>query len=124
MLAKSLFDVWFDPDFYGFTRTVRDRCPYKVVNNDDGSTTLFHNVLGNGQDDVSVEIKPLDERHSWLEIKGNAKDNALIENGFKSRFKIKHDEVEEIIKTVKNGILDLKIVWKKVETPNIKIKDG
>ncbi len=123
-MVKTMFDVWFDNDFYNFSRMVRDKRPYQIVNNE-GSTTIIHNVVGINEGDIKIEIKPLDDRHSYIEIVGESKDDLLNDEIYKvkSRFTVKHNEVEKLIKKIKNGILYLTIKWKEMEAPKIQIED-
>jgi HSP20 family molecular chaperone IbpA len=98
-MGTSLFDVFFDSDFYSFNRLVRDKRPYQVVNNE-GSSTIIHGIVGINPEDVKIEINPLK---------------------IQSRFTVKHNDVDKITKKVKNGILYLTVKWKQQEKPQIEI---
>jgi HSP20 family molecular chaperone IbpA len=121
-MVTSLFDVFFDSDFYSFNRLVRDKRPYQVVNNE-GSSTIIHGIVGINPEDVKIEIKPIDDRHSYIVISGETKDELLEEEIYKiqSRFTVKHNDVDKITKKVKNGILYLTVKWKQQEKPQIQI---
>lgn len=123
-MGKDLFDVFFDSDFYSFGRMVRDKRPYQIVN-EEGRTIIIHSVVGLGKDDIKIEVKPIDDRTSYLSIEGYAKDDILIDEEYnvKSRFTVKHNDIEDIEKKVHNGILYLTINWKKHEVPKIEIKE-
>ncbi len=123
-MVQNLFDVLFDNDFYGFSRMVRDKRPYQIVKNE-GATIIIHNVTGIDEKDISVKIRAVDDRNSYVEITGETKDDYITEEAYsiKSRFTIKHNDVEKITKKTKNGILYLTIKWKEQEKPNIIIED-
>ena len=122
-MVSSMFDLWFDDKFYNFERLVRDKRPYQIVKKD-GETVIIHNVVGVNEDDVKISIEAIDDRHSYINIVGESKDDVMEEEVYKinSRFSVKHSEIEEIIQKIKNGVLYLTIKWKKPETPSIKIK--
>lgn len=118
----KFFDVLFDSEFYSFNRLVKDGKPYKVLEQKD-KTILIHSVVGLGDEDIEVDIEAIDERQSYLTISGEKKDEDTINEKYsvKSRFTIKHNDIDYIEKDIKNGILKLEIYWKKQEKPNIKI---
>ncbi len=121
-MVKSMFDVFFDSDFYSFERMVRDKRPYQIANNED-EVIIIHNATGLSRDDIKLEIKPIDDRHSYLSITGETKDDIINEEVYKikSRFTIKHNEIEKIEKKVKNGILYIHLKLKKLDSPKIDI---
>lgn len=121
-MVKSMFDVLFDGDFYNFERMVRDKYPYKIVNNE-SDTIIIHNAVGIDKDNIKITIKPIDDRHSYLLINGETKDEILQNESYKiqSRFTIKHNDIDKIEKKIKNGILYITIKWKKQEIPKIDI---
>jgi HSP20 family molecular chaperone IbpA len=118
----KFFDVLFDSDFYSFSRLVKDGKPYKVLEDKD-KTILIHNVVGLGGEDIEIDIETIDDRQSYLIISGEKKDEDILEEKYnvKSRFIIKHNDIDHIEKYIKNGILKLEIYWKKQEKPNIEI---
>ena len=122
-MLGNLFDVLFDSDFYSFNRMVRDKRPYQIIN-EKGFSTIIHNIVGIDAEDVKIDIVPIDERHSYLSIKGETKED-LLEKEFynvKSRFTIRHGDIDKITKKVKNGILYLTVKWKTQEKPKLQIQ--
>ena len=116
---KEIWDFLFDSEFYGYDRLVRDKSPYKIIRTEDKST-IIHNVVGLGKDDINIEIKPHDSKYSEIEITG---ETVSGEYKVKSRFTVKHNDIDRIEKEVKNGILKLDVYWKQYEKPNIDIID-
>ena len=124
MLGNSLFDLLFDDSYYCYNRMVRDRRPYKIIK-EEGRDILIHNINGLGKDDIKVELETIDDRHSYLLLEGFVENKYDKDNPYtvKSRFTVKHNEIEKIEKEIKNGILYIYIYWKKPNKPNIKILD-
>ena len=72
---NDLFDWFFnwDKDFYKFTRDEKDMYPYSVVENENGSITIVHNVVGLDKKDLKLSTNIIDGK-GYIIIEGHTKD--------------------------------------------------
>ena len=124
MFDVTLFDRFaniFDSDFYRSVGTVKSSNPYKVINDDDGKTTIIHQAIGLAKDDISISVNPT-HGMDVLEIKGETVDKFECKYFIHSRFFIGRDTIERIEYTTENGILIIDIFKKIPETKQILIE--
>ena len=72
------YDLFFDKEFATVNRLIKDSHPYSIVKGE-GKDTIIINALGVAQEDIKVEIKPVDDR-AYLYIQGETKNSITNTN--------------------------------------------
>ena len=112
------YDLFFDKEFATVNRLIKDSHPYSIVKGE-GKDTIIINALGVAQEDIKVEIKPVDDR-AYLYIQGETKNSiAYTKYSFSNRFSINKIKVKEINYSSENGLLYVDVIYK--EEPTIEI---
>jgi HSP20 family molecular chaperone IbpA len=112
------YDLFFDKEFATVNRLIKDSHPYSIVKGE-GKDTIIINALGVAQEDIKVEIKPVDDR-AYLYIQGETKNSITnTKYSFSNRFSINKIKVKEINYSSENGLLYVDVIYK--EEPTIEI---
>lgn len=115
-LLNNPFD--FDKSFYKFNRDEKDMYPYTIQNNKEKKIiTITHNVLGLNKEDIKLARK-VEKGVSYIVISGSTIDDVTGKTyTVDSRFSVDADvlDLDKATSTAKNGLLYIKIPYKKVE---------
>ena len=118
-LFDDLFNSFsFDKSFYKFNRDEKDMYPYTIQDDKKNSIiTITHNVLGLNKEDIKLSRK-VEKGASYIVISGSTVDNVTGKMyTINSRFSVDEDtlDLSKASSTAKNGLLYIKIPYKKVE---------
>lgn len=108
----------FDKSFYKFNRDEKDMRPYSILNDKENKiVTITHNVLGLNKEDIKLQ-KKTEKGVSYIVISGSTVDSVTGKTyTINSRFSVDEDtlDLSKASSTAKNGLLYIKIPYKKVE---------
>ena len=118
-LLGDLFNPFdFDKSFYKFNRDEKDMYPYTIHNDKEKNIiTITHNVLGLNKEDIKLARK-VEKGVSYIVISGSTVDDVTGKTyTVDSRFSVDEDvlDLSKATSTAKNGLLYIKIPYKKVE---------